>query len=128
MAKGKKEKQSILLKPLIFLVIGFIDFLFFCFTYYYFGKHPFFDPTGNGGLKILSLQLTILLISSIIFTIYGFVLKIVTKFQAKKALVYVFEFISLTLIVFFIIVLVNFVRFWYDPSLSRTVPNPNWLY
>jgi hypothetical protein len=131
-SKKDKSKINILLSPHIFLCMGAVEVILFCFTSYYFRTHHFFDPTGKGGLWIFSLQLTILLIGSITLIIYGIILKILQSGYMRGMSSKIFKFFSIILIILFIVGLAYFFMFWNDPYIYAKPPNipgyPNLLY
>jgi len=100
----KKEKQSVLLRPQIFLILWVISIIPWIFIYFFF---PVFinsltriDP-GLVSVQKLIFYAVVLLIESVVFVIYSGVLEIVKPEHFKRSERRIFEILSIILIVIF---------------------------
>jgi hypothetical protein len=118
-----KNKESILLNSVLFLVMGIVEVILSSFLYYFYNNpysvYPsFFDPSGDGRLQII-LEYLLSVIASTIFITYSIILKLIKPRISK---VYIFRIISYLLIIFFIIVILHGIAFWNDPRLWIPAP------
>lgn len=101
----KKNKKSILLSPLLFIVMGVVDFALLIFI-----KYHGYPSSIGGGVRIAMVPLG-LMFSIVVCVIYSLVLMLIRTKLLTLGIQHVLEFISLVLICLFTFGIVYFFLF-----------------
>jgi len=124
MAKEKKEKQSILLKPFVFLGMGIIELVLLIFTNYYLNTDLSFAFQNED--KVIYIQSNILIfIFSLIIIFYGIILKIIKPNSLQRKFFVALKIFSCILIILFTFETLLIIAIWYAHYNTPPIKDPN---